>query len=68
MATISAERVEEVLMRYIGYEEKALGNVDALVDEICRDKAESPRIKRTLKSEYNERIKLLNEIREELLD
>ena len=65
---VSAERIEEVLLGYIKLEQDARDNVDNLVEEIVKEDSEKNRIKRTLKSEYDNRIKLLKDIHYDLLE
>lgn len=64
---IDVETVEAVLREHIGIEEQMLDSIDGLVESMVKDDADKSRIARTLKSERSERIKLLNEIRDELI-
>ena len=67
MAIIDVETVEEVIREHISVEQKMLDSIDGLVESMVKDDADKSRIARTLKSERSERIKLLNEIRDELI-
>ena len=67
MSRIDSETVEAVLMEHIRVEQQMLDSIDGLVESMVKDESDKLRIARTLKSERSERIKLLNEIRDELI-
>lgn len=63
---IDVETVETLLREHIRVEQQMLDSIDGLVESMVEDDADKSRIARTLKSERSARIKLLNEIRDEI--
>ena len=64
---IDVETIDEVLMTHMKIEKDMLDSIDGLVEDLVDEDADKVHIKRTLKSEREGRIKLLNDIRADLI-